>query len=436
MGKGDGYVNPNIITSVRGRRVWDSRGRPTVEVEIGLAGGKTGRAIAPAGASTGTGEALDLRDGGEPFGGYGVQKALANINGEIRLTIAGLDARDGAEIDRILIDLDGTPNKSRLGGNAIIAVSLALLHAAAAAADEPLWRYLGGDGAKTIPLPEIQIFGGGAHASTRIDIQDFMVTMPGASSFDEAMVWTAEVYRKAGEIMADSGRLRGVADEGGFWPVFETNEEGLGLLVQAIEKAGLVPGEQAAIALDIAATEFGKNGRYKLALEERELDSDGLCELLIGWIDRYPIISIEDPLGEDDVEGTRRFTEAVGDRVQIVGDDYVVTDASRIKEAAKLGACNAALIKPNQAGTVSETKAAVDAAKEAGWGAIVSARSGETEDVSIVHLAIGWGVSQLKVGAFSRAERMAKWNEALRIEELLGEDARFPGNAPFERFGQ
>lgn len=429
-------MNPTIITSLRGRRVWDSRGRPTIEVEVGLAGGATGRAIAPAGASTGTGEALDLRDGGESFGGYGVENALANVNGEIRLALSGQDAGDPAEIDRLMIELDGTGNKSRLGGNAIIAVSLAVVHAAAAAGGEPLWRYLSGDGPTVIPLPEIQIFGGGAHAATRIDIQDFMVTMPGASSFDEALEWTAEVYRKAGEIMAESGRLRGVADEGGFWPAFETNEEGLRLLVIAIERAGLIPGEQAAIALDIAATEFGRNGRYRLALEERELDSDGLSELLIGWIDRYPIISIEDPLAEDDDEAMRRFTAAVGDRVQIVADDFAVTNSARIIEAAGMGACNTVLIKPNQAGTVSEAKAAIDAAKEAGWGAIVSARSGETEDVSIVHLAIGWDAPQLKVGAFARAERMAKWNEVLRIEELLGADAAFSGGAPFERFAR
>ncbi|MBT3360649.1 MAG: phosphopyruvate hydratase [Rhodospirillales bacterium] len=424
-------MNPHVVTGVKGRRVWDSRGRPTVEVEIDLAGGAVGRAIAPAGASTGSGEAIDLRDGGERLGGFDVQTALGNVNGEIRLCIAGMDATDQAAIDTALIELDGTENKSRLGGNATIAVSMAVAHARAAAAGQPLWLYLGGDDACTLPLPEIQIFGGGAHAGARIDIQDFMVVMPGASSFDEALAWTADVYRVAGKMMDEAGKLQGVADEGGYWPAFATNEEGLELLVRAIERAGLVPGEQAAISLDIAATEFCHDGRYKLALEERELDSDGLADLLVSWVDRYPIISIEDPMSEDDAIGMRRFTEAVGNRVQIVGDDFVVTNANRIKRAAGDGACNAALIKPNQAGTLSETHAALKAARDAGWGGIVSARSGETEDVTVAHLAVGWGVLQLKVGSFARAERMAKWNEVLRIEERLGDRARFVGGAPF-----
>jgi enolase len=264
-------------------------------------------------------------------------------------------------------------------------------------------------------------------------VQDFMVVCPGAASFAEALDWTAAVYQAAGDLMAAASKLTGVADEGGFWPAFDTNEQALDALLAAIERAGLEPGEQVAISLDIAASDFGEHGFYRLGLEKRELDSDGLCEMLLGWLDRYPILSIEDPLAEDDEKGLVRFTQAAGHRVQIVGDDYLVTDAGRIARAARLGACNCALIKPNQAGTVTETKAALDAARAAGWDAIVSARSGETEDVTICHLAVGWDAGQLKVGSFARSERMAKWNETLRIAEALGEKARFAGGAALRR---
>jgi enolase len=415
--------NATQIARVRGRRVWDSRGRPTVEAQVMLHAGARGRAIAPAGASRGSGEALDRRDGGAAFGGYGVRAAVAAVNDEIGPGLQGLDATDQGTVDRRLIELDGTPDKSRLGANATIAVSMATAHAAAAAAGEPLWRYLRPEHA-ALPLPEIQIFGGGAHAARRVDIQDFMVVCPGASSFAQALDWTAEVYRAAGALMAEAGRLRGVADEGGYWPDFATNEEALETLLRAIERAGLRPGEQVAISIDIAASEFGQSGVYRLGLDGRELDTGGLIDLLLGWLERYPILSIEDPLAEDDPEGFVAFTRAAGERCQVVADDLTVTDAARVRAAAKAKAANALLIKPNQRGTLSETKAAWDAARAAGWGGIVSARSGETEDTTIVHLAIGWGVPQLKVGSFARSERMAKWNEALRIEEALGANAR------------
>jgi enolase len=425
------------IAGVKGRRVWDSRGRPTVEAEIRLAGGAVGRAIAPAGASTGSGEAIELRDGGTRLGGRDVQGAVAAINGEIAAALIGQDAADQAAIDRLLIALDGTPQKRRLGGNSLVAVSMAALNAAADAAGRPLYAYLLGDkGDVVMPLPEIQIFGGGAHAGRRVDIQDFMVVAPAARNFDQALVWTAEVYRAAGELMAKRGLLQGVADEGGFWPAFESNEAALDALMRAIERAGFTPGREIAISLDIAASEFHRDGLYRLARDSRTLDSDGMAEMLIGWLDRYPIVSIEDPLGEHDAEGLRRFTAAVGGRVQIVGDDFLVTNAERVKNAAALGICNAVLVKPNQAGTVTEAKAAFDAACAAGWGAIVSARSGETEDVTIVHLAVGWGVGQLKVGSFARSERMAKWNETLRIEEALGARAHFAGSAPLKTDGR
>jgi enolase len=421
------------IAFVHGRRVWDSRGRPTVEAEVLLEGGGVGRAIAPAGASTGAAEALDLRDGGDAFGGYDVTRAIGHVNNEIARAVTGLDGADQVALDRRLIELDGTPSKSRLGANAVVAVSMAGAHAAAAAAGEPLYRYLGGPDCTMMPLPQIQIFGGGAHAGRRVDIQDFMVACPGATSFAEALDWTAEVYRAAGELMKEAGTLQGVADEGGWWPAFATNEQALETLVRAIERAGFSPGSQVGIALDVAASEFGRGGKYKLALEDKELDSDGMVRLLAGWIRRFPIVSIEDPLAEDDDVGFAAFTHEVGSHVQVVGDDFLVTQASRVREAAMRGSANAVLLKPNQRGTLTETLEAWQAAQEAGFAGIVSARSGETEDVTIVHLAVGWGVGQLKVGSFARSERMAKWNEALRIEEALGARARFAGGGVLGR---
>lgn len=416
------------IAFVHGRRVWDSRGRPTVEAEVLLESGAVGRAIAPAGASTGSGEALDLRDGGVGFGGWDVRRAVAHVNEEIARAVLGLDATDQAALDARLIALDATPNKSRLGANAVLAVSMAAAHAAASAAGQPLYRHLGGPEADLIPLPQIQIFGGGAHAGRRVDIQDFMVMCPAADSFAQALDWTAEVYRAAGALMAEAGSLAGVADEGGWWPNFATNEEALDMLVRAIERAGYRPGEQVGIALDIAASEFGHGGVYKLALEDRALDTGGMIDLLTGWLRRYPILSIEDPLAEDDAEGFAAFTRQHGGKVQIVGDDFLVSDAGRVRDAAARGAANTVLLKPNQRGTLTETVAAWDAACEAGYAGIVSARSGETEDTTIVHLAVGWGVGQLKVGSFTRSERMAKWNETLRVEEALGHRSRFAGD--------
>ncbi len=419
------------IKSIKGRRVWDSRGNPTVEVDVMLESGVLGRAIAPAGASRGMREALDLRDGGPLLRGKNVQMALANVDGPIAAALAGLDAADQAGVDAAMLALDPSPTKDRLGGNATVATSLAVLHAAAADAGAPLWRYVASQYGTTprLPLPEIQIFGGGAHAGRRVDIQDFMIMVPGAADFTEVMEITSEVYFAAGDIMTRQGRLAGVADEGGWWPNFDSNEQALETLIAAIELAGEKPGDRVVISLDIAASEFGRNGRYRLALEDREMDSAAMIDLLGRWLDSYPIVSIEDPLGEDDVAGTVEFSRRYGDRVQIIGDDYLVTNAGLVQEAAAAGACNAVLIKVNQAGTVSESVATFKAARAHGWGAIVSARSGETEDVSISHLATGLGGGQLKVGSFQRSERMVKWNECLRIQDQLGART-FVGGAP------
>ena len=418
------------IERIVGRRVWDSRGRPTVEAEIHLAGGLAARAIAPAGASKGSGEAWERRDGGTRLGGLDVTDAVAAINGEISARFRGQDVADQAAIDAALISLDGTANKSRLGGNAIVATSMAAANAAAAARGVALWQHLAGDREPVMPLPEIQIFGGGAHAGRRVDIQDFMVVAVGATDYAQSLEWTAEIYRAAGDLMDQAGLRQGVADEGGFWPAFDTNEQALEMLVRAIEHAGYRPGEQVAISLDIAASDFGRNGRYRFGREQRTLDSDAMIELLLGWLRRFPIVAVEDPLAEDDPAGFARFL-ARAPGVAVIGDDHLVTSAARIHTADAAHTANAALIKPNQIGTLTEAKAAFDAARDAGWTNIVSARSGETEDVTVVHLAVGWGAAMVKVGSFARSERMAKWNEGLRIAEMLTHGGRLPPKSAF-----
>ena len=414
------------ILDVKGRRVWDSRGRATVEAEVIVGRGSTplaaGRAIAPAGASTGSGEAMSLE----------ARQAVHNVNTRIRDALRALSVSDQAAIDRRMIELDGTAEKSRLGANAMVAVSLACAQADAAAAKIPLWKKFSKDRRVGLPVPQIQIFGGGAHARGRVDVQDYMVVCIGAGSFAEALEWTAQIYAAAGARLAKRGALRGVADEGGYWPSFKSNEEPLAELVGAIADAGLEPGTDVGIALDIAATQLYRAGGYHLALEGRSLSAGQLHAMLLRWIERYPIVSIEDPFAEHDTAAMQAFTKAAG--IQVVGDDFFVTSESRLKKGISEQACNAVLLKPNQVGTVSETLACWEAARAAGYGAIVSARSGETEDVSIVHLAVGWGVPQLKVGGFSRSERMAKWNEGLRIEEALGAKALpFPARKLFKK---
>lgn len=414
-------MSHSAIKNVSARRVWDSRGNPTVEVEVTLAGGSIGRAIAPAGASRGTREAVDLRDGGNALEGKNVSQAVRNVNEIIAPALVDMDANKQAVIDEKIIALDGTPYKSKLGGNATVATSMAVLHAAAAEKKVPLWRHvadLSGE-IPSLPLPEIQIFGGGAHAGRRVDVQDFMVMVPGAQSFDEVLEITSEIYRAAGSIMKQKGKSVGVADEGGWWPVFDSNEEALETLMNAIELAGEKPGDRVVISLDIAASEFGSKGEYRLALENRKLGRDDMIQMLGRWIKTYPIVSIEDPLSEDDPEGVIAFTQEFGDHLQIIGDDYLVTNADLVQEAADQGACNAVLIKVNQSGTVTESINCFRVAKQRGYRSIVSARSGETEDVTISHLAVGLNAGQLKVGSFTRSERMAKWNECLRIENQL-----------------
>jgi len=358
-----------------------------------------------------------LRDGGGAFGGFDVQRAVANVNMAIADAIKGLDALDQESVDARLIELDPSPAKQRLGGNATVAVSMAVLHAAADSQKLPLWRFLAQPGEVRLPLPEVQIFGGGAHAGRRIDIQDLLIMPMGADSFSRALEMVAEVYRAAGQIMDDRGKRFGVADEGGWWPDFATNEEAIETLLQSIERADFRPGEDVAISLDLAASEFYRDGLYVLGLEQRKLPAGEWIAVLMEWLKKYPIVSVEDPVAESDAQGMAEFTAQAGAAVQVIGDDFLVTSTGRIQAAAASGCCNAVLLKPNQAGTVTETKQALDAAKALNWGCIVSARSGETEDTTITHLATGWDAGQLKVGSFARSERMAKWNEGLRIED-------------------
>lgn len=419
------------IAALRGRQIWDSRGRPTVEAEVVLTGGAFGRAAAPAGASRGAHEAIDLRDGGARFGGLGVERAVAVVNGELARLLVGRDAADQAGLDAAMMDLDGSPNLAHLGANATVAVSLATMHAAAAAAGLPLWAFLAEGRKPRLPLPEVQIFGGGAHAGRRTDVQDFMIMAPRADTVREALEITADVFRAAGRLMEESGRLAGAADEGGWWPMFNSNEDALGALVRSIEMAGHRPGDDVFISLDVAANELHSAGRYRLGLDGAEFSSAEMVERVGDWVRRYPILSIEDPVSQDDLEGFALATQAFGDEVQLIGDDILVTNAERVRRAAAAKAGNAVLVKVNQAGVVTAAKAALDAAKSLGWAAIVSARSGETEDVSIAHLAVGWDAGQIKVGSFARSERMAKWNELLRIEEAMGADAVFAGITAF-----
>lgn len=408
-----------VIVSVRARRVWDSRALPTVEVEMRTAGGAVGHAIAPAGASRGRLEVTDRRDGGTVLGGRDVTDAVDAVGEVVAPALLGHSVLDQGAIDACLDELDPTPQREQLGGNTTVAVSLAAWHTAAAHVGCPPWQRLGGR-AETMPRPEIQIIGGGAHAARRVDVQDFLVIPMSATTMERALLDVAAVYHAVGELLAERGLLRGVADEGGFWPQVAGNEQALSLLVEGIERAGLNPGTDVALSIDVAASEFFEGDRYRLAADGRELDRDGWLEELISWVERYPIVAVEDPVEESDDVGMAAFTTAVGDRVLVIGDDYLVTRAQRIERAASLGAGNAALIKVNQVGTVTAAAAAVAMGRTHGWTQVVSARSGETEDNSVAHLAVGWDAEMVKVGSIARGERTAKWNELLRIAETLG----------------
>ncbi len=424
------------IRSIGAYQVYDSRGNPTVEAEIELESGVRGRGTVPSGASTGQFEALELRDGDPArFRGKSVFKAIGNIQREIAPALAGFDVRDQAGLDRKLIELDGTPAKSRLGANAILAVSMAAATAAAAAQRRPLYDWLGQSNGTLLPLPEIQIVGGGAHAHWRTDVQDFLVIATGAHSYQEVMEITFNVHRAAGDLMAKRGALYGVADEGGYWPEFSTNESILQFMTDAIAQAGYTPGREAAISLDIAASDLydPETQRYAFRLEDRTFTSAEFAAMQIAWCDRYPIVSIEDPMADTDWEGWSSIAAALRSRIQLIGDDLFTTNLERIRTGIDRKVANAVLIKLNQIGTVTETLEAIKLTQQAGWNPVVSARSGETEDGFISHLAVATNAGQLKVGSFVRSERMAKWNEIIRIEHELGSRARFIGSSILER---
>ncbi len=421
----------SAIESVHARQVFDSRGNPTVEVELTLRGGARGRAAVPSGASTGEFEAVELRDGGEAYGGKGVSKAVANVNGEIAAQIVGSDGGDQEALDRVLIELDGTPNKSRLGANALLGVSLAAAHASARERDLPLWRHLGGEEAVLLPVPLMNVLNGGAHADNKVDFQEFMVVPYGAASFAEALRIGTEVYHALKAALHARGLATAVGDEGGFAPDLPSNEAALELLLEAIEKAGWRAGEDVAIALDPAASEFYRDDAYVLASEGRTLGGAALVDYWATLAGRYPIISLEDGMDEEDWDGWRTLTERLGSEIQLVGDDIFVTNTERLQRGISSGVANSILIKVNQIGTLSETLAAIALAREAGYTAVMSHRSGETEDVTIADLAVATGVGQIKTGAPSRSERVAKYNQLLRIEEALGERASYAGRAAF-----
>jgi enolase 1/2/3 len=419
------------IEKVHARQVLDSRGNPTVEVELALRSGAAGRAAVPSGASTGEFEATELRDGGEAYGGKGVTKAVANVNGAIAEAIHGRDASDQAGLDRALTELDGTPNKSRLGANAILGVSLAAAHAAAAEEGQPLWRYLGGEAAHVLPVPMMNVLNGGAHADNSVDFQEFMIVPVGAPSFREALRMGAEVFHALRKTLHDRGLGGGVGDEGGFAPNLGSNEEALQMLVAGIEAAGYAPGDDVAIALDPAVSEIFSDGAYVLEHEGRTLSAGELADYWAELAERYPILSIEDGMDEEDWDGWRTLTDRLGDRLQLVGDDLFVTNTERLRRGIDSGVANSILVKVNQIGTLTETLDAVSTAREAGYTAVMSHRSGETEDVTIADLAVATGCGQIKTGAPSRSDRVAKYNQLLRIEEQLGGDASFPGRSVF-----
>jgi enolase 1/2/3 len=421
------------IEHVHARQILDSRGNPTVEAELSLRSGAYGRAAVPSGASTGEFEATELRDGGEAWAGKGVDKAVANVNGEIAEAVAGRDALDQRGLDEALIALDGTPNKSRLGANAILAVSLAAAHAAAAEEGQPLWRYLGGDGAHVLPVPMMNVLNGGVHADNKVDFQEFMVVPSGARSFHECLRMGAEVFHALKRTLHDRGLSTAVGDEGGFAPDLDSNEAALAALIDGIRAAGYEPDRDVAIAMDPATSELYKDGAYVLEHEGRTLSAAELTDYWSGIADRYPVVSIEDGMAEEDWDGWKTLTERMGERIQLVGDDVFVTNSERLRRGIELGVANSILIKVNQIGTLTETLDAIAVARDVGYTAVMSHRSGETEDVTIADLAVATGCGQIKTGAPSRSDRVAKYNQLVRIEEALGPDATFPGRSVFRR---
>ncbi|MFM8626560.1 MAG: phosphopyruvate hydratase [Actinomycetota bacterium] len=417
------------IVEVLGREVLDSRGNPTVEVEVVLDSGATGRAIVPSGASTGEHEAVELRDGGERYLGKGVRRAVDNVNSAIAPALVGMDATAQREIDRAMLDLDGTENKSRLGANAILGASLAVALAAASELELPLFRSVGGPHAHVLPVPMMNVINGGAHADNNIDLQEFMIMPVGAASFAEALRWGVETYHTLKKLLAERGLSTAVGDEGGFAPNLDSNEAAISILVEAIEKAGRVPGEEIAIALDPAMSELFRDGKYHLTGEGKVLDSAGLAAWWTSLVDRYPIVSIEDGMAEDDWDGWAALTAALGSRIQLVGDDLFVTNARRLSMGIERRVANSILVKVNQIGTLSETLDAVEMATRHSYTSVMSHRSGETEDATIADLAVATNCGQIKTGAPARSDRTAKYNQLLRIEEALGDSARFRGRA-------